>query len=132
VTTEDARYSAEVRWRFLALPGAGELPQGERVVEGRAGDCEQGAAITLQLQLESGRVVRARFRAFGCPHFLAGASWLTDRLTGAQRADLERWDWREAADALQVPPAKFARFITLQDAVRAAARNWPGDAESTV
>lgn len=132
MTTDDTRYSAEVRRRFLALPGAGDLSQDGRVVEGRAGDREQGAAVTLQLRIESGRVVRARFRAYGCPHFLAGASWLTERLAGAQRAELERWDWREAVDALQVPPAKFARFITLQDAVRDAARNWPDDAGSTV
>lgn len=132
MTAQDTRYGEEVRRRFALLPGAGELAPGEHVVQGSAGDREQGAAITLQFRIERGRVAAARFRAFGCPHFLAGASWLTDRFVGAHRTDLERWDWREAADTLQVPPAKYARFITLQDAVRAAARNWPDDAVSTV
>jgi NifU-like protein involved in Fe-S cluster formation len=78
------------------------------------------------------RVADVRFLAFGCPHLLAAASWLTDRLRGAGREELLAWDWREAADALDVPPAKFGRLLTLQDAVRDLARNWPGPPASTV
>jgi NifU-like protein involved in Fe-S cluster formation len=114
------------------LAGAGDLPAGPGVVYGVAGDAEQGARVRFEFRVEGGRVLEARFRAFGCPHFIACASWLTDRLRGADRADLEDWDWREAAEAVEVPPAKFGRLLTLQDAVREAARNWPGSAESTV
>lgn len=128
----DARYSDEVRRRFHELPGSGDLPGTTGIAVGCAGDREQGAEVRLQLRHARGRVVEARFRAFGCPHFLAGASWLTERLSGAKPADLDSWDWREAVDALQVPPAKFARFVTLQDAVRDAARNWRGATGSTV
>jgi hypothetical protein len=45
---------------------------------------------------------------------------------------LAAWDWQEAARVLEVPPAKFGRLLTLQDAVRDAARNWPGPQQSTV
>ena len=57
---------------------------------------------------------------------------VSPRMVGEGRSGLEAWDWREAADALEVPPAKFGRLITLQDAVRNAARNWPGGTRSTV
>jgi NifU-like protein involved in Fe-S cluster formation len=114
------------------LPGAGDLPEGRAVVSGSAGNVEHGAEVRLQFRVEGGRVRESRFRAFGCPHFLAVASWLTERLQGAGRADLEAWDWREAAEALEVPPAKFGRLVTLQDAVRDAVRNWPGETGSTV
>ena len=129
---DDPRYGAEVRRRMRTLVGAGDLPAGPGVVCGVAGDAEQGARVRFEFRVEGGRVLEARFRAFGCPHFMACASWLTDRLRGAERADLEAWDWREAAEVLQVPPAKFGRLLTLQDAVREAARNWPGAPESTV
>jgi len=76
--------------------------------------------------------MEARFQAFGCPHFLAAASWLTDRLRGARREEIADWDWREAAEALEVPAAKFGRLLTLQDAVRSVVRNWPGTLGSTV
>jgi NifU-like protein involved in Fe-S cluster formation len=130
--TADPRYSEEVLRRFREASGAGDLPAGSAAVLGRAGDREQGAEVLLAFAVGEGRVTEARFRAFGCPHLVAGASWLTERLKGARREDLDSWDWREAAAALDVPAAKFGRLLTLQDAVRAAARNWPGEKRSTV
>ena len=130
----DPRYGGEVRRRMDSLAGAAPAAAaaGAGIVTGRAGDREQGAEVVLLLRLAEGRVTEARYRAFGCPHLLAAASWLTERLVGCVRADLERWDWREAAEAIEVPPAKFGRLLTLQDAVRDAAGNWPGDTASTV
>ena len=129
---DDPRYGAEVRRRMAGLFGAGELAPGPGVAQARAGDREQGAEVLLQVRVEAGRAAELRFRAFGCPHFIAAASWLTDRLRGATRAGLEGWDWREAATALEVPPAKFGRLLVLQDAVRTLAGNWPGASGSTV
>jgi nitrogen fixation protein NifU and related proteins len=130
--SEDPRYSDEVLRRLRETPGAGQLPPGPATACGRAGDREQGAEVELSIAVRDGRVEDARFRAFGCPHFIAAASWLTERLRGASREDVAAWDWREAATALQVPAAKSGRLLTLQDAVRSAGRNWPGQAGSTV
>jgi NifU-like protein involved in Fe-S cluster formation len=132
VSDTDPRYTAEVRARMASLAGAGGIPPSPGVARGRAGDREQGAEVELACSIVADRVGEVRFRAFGCPHLLAAASWLTDRLRGASRDDLAHWDWREAAEALDVPPAKFGRLLTLQDAARAVAGNWPGAAESTV
>jgi NifU-like protein involved in Fe-S cluster formation len=117
---------------MTSLAGAGRFAPSPEVALGRAGDREHGAEVILACRVVAGRVEEARFQAFGCPHLVAAASWLTDRLRGAGREDLEHWDWREAADAVAVPPAKFGRLLTLQDAVRAVAGNWPGAAASTV
>jgi len=132
VSEADPRYGAEVRARMASLAGAGRFAPSPDVAPGRAGDREHGAEVVLTCRVIAGRVEEARFQAFGCPHLVAAASWLTDRLRGAGREDLEHWDWREVADALAVPPAKFGRLLTLQDAVRAVAGNWPGAAASTV
>ena len=132
MTSDDPRYSQEVRRRMRDFPWAGDVSGGDVQVRGRAGDREHGAEVRFDFALEGGRVVAARFRAFGCPHFIAAASWLCERLQGEGREGLETWDWREAVDALEVPPSKFGRLITLQDAVRDAARNWPGTSGSTV
>ncbi len=129
---DDPRYGREVRRRMASFIGAGTLVPGPGVIAGRAGDREQGAEVELQLRIVGDRVAEARFRAFGCPHLIAAASWLTERLVGASRDDLGLWDWREAAAVLEVPPAKFGRLLTVQDAVRDAAGNWPGGAASTV
>ena len=126
------RYSQEVLRRLRETPGAGDTAPGPAMAVGRAGDREQGAEVELAFAIGQGKVLEARFRAYGCPHFIAGASWLTERLSGATRDELAAWDWRDAAAALEVPPAKFGRLLTLQDAVRAAAENWPGDSGSAV
>jgi NifU-like protein involved in Fe-S cluster formation len=132
VTELDPRYGVEVRRRMATLAGAGDRPHGREVVAARAGDREQGAEVVLTLCVEGDRAAELRFRAFGCPHFIAAASWLTDRLRGADRGELAQWDWHEAAEALEVPPTKFGRLLILQDAVHGLARNWPGEAGSTV
>ena len=129
---EDPRYGAEVRRRMATLAGVGDLPPGPDVVTARAGDREQGAEVVLQARIAHDRVAELRYRAFGCPQLLAAASWLTDRLRGLDREALLAWDWREAATALEVPPAKFGRLLVLQDAVRILGRNWPGAGQSTV
>lgn len=128
----DPRYGDEVRRRLRELPGAQPLPGGVPTAHGAAGDADHGARVELEFTVEQGRVARGRFRAFGCPHLVAAASWVTDRLRGADRDELAAWDWREAAEALEVPAAKFGRLITIQDAVRDAARNWPAEPGSTV
>jgi NifU-like protein involved in Fe-S cluster formation len=129
---DDARYSPDVLRRLHSLPGAGLLDEDGQIARGRAGDREQGAEVELSLRIEAGLVADARFRAFGCPHVLAAASWLTEAVRGRDQTQLAAWDWHEAATALQVPPAKFGRLLTVQDALHAAARNWPGAPGSTV
>jgi cysteine desulfurase len=129
---EDPRYNAEVRRRLHALPAWGDMPDAPSVAKGRAGDREQGTEVAFALRIERDRVTEARFQAFGCPHVLAAASWVAEAALGLDCGQLAAWDWQEAARLLDVPPAKFGRLLTLQDAIRAAARNWPGTTRSTV
>lgn len=129
----DPRYGAEVLRRFRELPGAGDLSSERKgAFAGRADAADGGARVLIALRAERGVVIEARFRAYGCPWFIAAASWLTERLLGVSRRELAEWDWREAADALEVPPARFGRLITLQDAIRAAAAAWPEPAATGV
>ncbi len=129
----DPRYGAEVLRRHRELPGAGDLAGDTRgVISGRADAADGGARVLLTLRVVDGVVAEMRFRAYGCPYFIAAASWLTERLVGATRRGLADWDWREAADALEIPPSRFGRLITLQDAVRAAAAVWPEAAGAAV
>lgn len=129
---DDPRYTPEVGRRCRDMPGSAALPEGLPRCTGAAGNVEQGARVELQLAVEGGRVHAARFQAFGCPHLLAAASWLTGQLRGLERTEVAGWDWQAAAAALEVPPAKFGRLLVLQDALREAVRNWPGTVGSTV
>ena len=133
VTADDPRYGAEVRAAHGEPRRApGTLVPGRRR---RRGPCRRPGA---------GRRGRAALRVVGRPGRRRRASGPSAARTslpplvadgapaGPTAQDLRAWDWREAAAALEVPPAKFGRLLTLQDAVRAAAGNWPGAAASTV
>lgn len=132
MSADDPRYSAEVRRRCRELPGGARLQGPGPIARGGAGDVELGARVEFDFEVRGDRVAGGAFRAYGCPHVVATASWVVERLAGSTRDDLEAWDWRAAAAELEVPPAKFGRMLVIQDAVRQAARNWPGTAGSTV
>jgi nitrogen fixation NifU-like protein len=124
-TAADPRYHPEVVWRMRELPNAGSAPDDGTWIVATVGDEAQGALIELSLEVRGARAQAARFRAYGCPHVIASASWLAEHLVGRTRDEVEAWDWRDVQRALDVPPAKFGRLLTLQDAVRALAGNWP-------
>ena len=87
----DPRYSAEVLRRLRDTAGCRRrCRQGRRHGARRAPATASRAREVERSSSRSGTAVsrEARFRAFGCPHFMAAASWLTDRLHGADRAEL--------------------------------------------
>jgi len=102
----------------------GSWPAADDVVSGTAGSIAQGARFKLTARVAGGSIQAARFQAYGCPHSLASASWLTQRLAGCSLQALREWSWREVADALQVPTEKRGRMLLLEDAVRALASDW--------
>jgi len=94
------------------------------VIAARAGRRADGVEFSFTARIADGRVAALRFQAFGCPHCIAAASWLTRQLIGATQQELAQWQWRTAAEALEVPTAKRGRLLILEDAIHALAENW--------
>ena len=113
-----ARYAAQVEEHFERPHNAGRFKPDPDVIQVDAGRVAQGAVFHLSARVGRGGVEAARFEAYGCPHCIAAASWLTDRLPGMTADDLDRWSWREAAQALEVPAEKHGRLLLLEDGVR--------------
>lgn len=93
------------------------------MVSGRAGSRAQGAEVAFSLLVRNGIVAGARFQAFGCPHFLAGASLATEELLGLQLPDLKHWRATGIGERLRFPVEKRGRLLILEDAVHAAVQN---------
>lgn len=115
-------YNRLVLEHFRHPRHVGFLPAGPGVIQGQAGSRDAGAEIVLSLRLESGRVAAVRFQAFGCPHFLAAASLVTELLPGQALVDLAQWQARELGEQLGFPVEKRGRLLILEDAVHAAAQ----------
>ena len=128
----DPDYSDLVVDHFENPRHAGRFVPAVDVIEGAGGAREHGAVFNLTARVSgkawvSGTVIAAvRFEVYGCPHCVAAGSWLSERLVGCTPADLERWSWREVADALQAPLEKRGKLLLLEDAVRAMAADWKG------
>lgn len=114
-------YNANVARLFKDARHAGILSSVKEAATGQAGTRAQGASVRLWFGFQAERVQVARFQAYGCPHFLAAAESLCSWAEGRTRAELQAWDWREVAAYLAVPPAKRARLLVLEDALRHAA-----------
>jgi cysteine desulfurase len=113
---------------FETLPGAGRLsPTGRAgaLVVGCAGSESDGAEVRFYLEVAEDSVKEARFEAWGCPHTLAVASWITGQLPGRARGSLvpgEPEAWRAR---LGVPFEKLGRLLVIEDALRDCVQRWP-------
>ncbi len=133
--TASDRLSPAVRALFRQLPGAGP-PAADSAGDaaagswhtGRAGGRELGTDVAVHIRCTSpnGPVTDARFQALGCPHTLATAAWVTQRLVGRSVADLLPDGPRDWAKALQVPVTRLGRLLLIEDAILAAKRSARG------
>ena len=105
---------------FRELPGAGVLADGPGVTRGEAGGADQETWVRYHLRTADGVVRDARFQAYGCPHTLAVAAWLTGQLPGCALSGLSLGGPAEWARALDVPVEKLGRLLVVEDALHAS------------
>lgn len=108
----------EEHFRNPRNPAGGPCTQ---AVCGRAGSIERGTWIEFQLTLDEGVVQKAHFRAYGCPHTIALASWLTEYLPGRKLTDNFMLDRHLITEALDLPVEKLSSVLLAEDALRACA-----------
>jgi NifU-like N terminal domain len=118
-----------IRALFTALDHAGE-PDGAtagngHVVCGEAGREALGTRVRFALRFLGGRVVEARYRAYGCPHTLATCEWLARQLegrpfSGGTPEALGVGSPLEWSERLGLPTAKLGRLLVIEDALQAA------------
>ena len=119
----DATDYSETVWEHFRTPrNAGAFPAGtEGVIEGRAGSRRQGREIAFAMRLDgAGKVLECRYRVYGCPATVALCSVLSERLKGRTVPELGEPRGLALAEELELPPAKRAAALLLEDALAAA------------
>ena len=119
-TDQSARgvYSDRVRRLFAAPAHAGDLPQVD-AVRAEASEGGAGARILLTAVTDDGRIVGLRFRVFGCPHLIAAAEWLCERIEGEPVKSLANFSVSDVMSALEIPVEKTGRVLLLEDSAQA-------------
>ena len=117
--TAGGTYSDRVRCLFADPPHAGALPPGPgRTLLAGAMALERGAWLEVAARVVEGVVADARFRAWGCPHFIAACELAVAGLPGRPLSEAGQVEAAALARELAVPAGKLGRLLVIEDALR--------------
>lgn len=92
---------------------------------GRAENTACGDELQLYLEIRGARVLRARFRTFGCAASIAAGSMLTELVAGVSLDQVRRITSEEVNAALGgLPPLKTHASALAADALSAALEDY--------
>jgi len=116
-------YSPEVLQSFGLSQADGAFPdETEGVVRGEAEDRSLGIWVRFDVQVRD-RLIRAvRFRLFGCPHAIAAANLVCERLENQPARSLSEIDVPAVANTLDLPVEKYGKLLKIEDALLACRR----------
>lgn len=106
-------YSPLVRSLFSNTPHAGDLPGATRV-----SNDAQGVKVQLAASAAGDIITALRWKAWGCPHFLAVTEAFCAEYEGGTAASLLEFSAGDLINELAVPLTKTGRILVLEDAVR--------------
>lgn len=119
-------YSDKVIDHFNNPRNVGSLDKNSpNVGTGIVGAPECGDVMKLQIQVdESGRIVDAKFKTFGCGSAIASSSLATEWLKGRDVEQASELRNSDIANELALPPVKIHCSVLAEDAVKAAIADW--------
>ncbi len=97
-------YSAIFKDHIANPRYGGELPNANAVAEETNPVC--GDRLRLSLNVRDGRILAARFLAYGCPPTLACGSYLTEMITGRMVEEAMRLTRKDLISGLGGLPAR--------------------------
>jgi cysteine desulfurase len=111
-------YGASVWSRFTRASRSGALANAGAI--GAATTPASSGTLRLHLRIEGGRVVDARFEAFGCPTTIAVGDWLAEQVIGRAPAELAGLKAPQIRDALEIPGERAHCSFLGEDALKSA------------
>ena len=84
-----------------------------------------GDVMKLQIKVnESGKIVDAKFKTFGCGSAIASSSYTTEYLKGTNINEAKNISNSEIANYLKLPPIKLHCSMLAEDAVKSAIKDF--------
>lgn len=120
-------YSQKIIDHYENPRNVGTLDKGEKSVgTGIVGAPECGDVMRLQIQVdeETGRIVDARFKTFGCGSAIASSSLATEWLKGKTLDEADQIKNTQIVEELSLPPVKIHCSVLAEDAIKAALNDY--------
>ena len=83
-----------------------------------------GDVMKLQIKVEDGVIIDARFKTYGCGSAIASSSLVTEWIKGKTLDQAGSIKNSEIAEELALPPVKIHCSILAEDAVKAAVNDY--------
>ena len=114
-------YNKKILEHYENPKNVGTLQEGPNVGTGMVGAPACGDVMKLQIQVdEKGKIIKARFKAFGCGSAIASASYAASMLEGMQTSEARKLSNTVIANELGLPPVKLHCSMLAEDAIKAA------------
>ena len=83
-----------------------------------------GDVLRLQIKVEEGIIIDAKFKTYGCGSAIASSSLVTVCVKGKTLAQASEIKNSEIAEELALPPVKIHCSILAEDAIKAAIEDY--------
>ena len=114
-------YSDKVIDHYNNPRNVGSLPKEDpKVGTGIVGAPECGDVMKLQIKVENGVIVDAKFKTFGCGSAIASSSLATEWMKGKTVEEAQKIKNTDIVNELHLPPVKIHCSVLAEDAIKAA------------
>ena len=118
------RYHTRVIQHYESPRNVGSFKKDEKNIgTGLVGAPACGDVMKLQVKVEDGVVVDAKFKTFGCGSAIASSSVATEWVKGKTVEEAMNVTNRDIASYLSLPPVKLHCSMLAEDAIKAALNN---------
>ena len=118
------RYHARVIQHYESPRNVGSFKKDEKNIgTGLVGAPACGDVMKLQVKVEDGVVVDAKFKTFGCGSAIASSSVATEWIKGKTVEEAMDVTNKDIASYLSLPPVKLHCSMLAEDAIKAALNN---------
>jgi nitrogen fixation NifU-like protein len=117
-------YSEKVIDHYENPRNVGKMEIDNTVGTGMVGAPACGDVMKLQIRVEEGIIVDAKFKTYGCGSAIASSSLVTEWVKGKTLEQAGAIKNSEIAEELALPPVKIHCSILAEDAIKAAVENY--------
>ncbi|HKZ72317.1 MAG TPA: Fe-S cluster assembly scaffold IscU [Nitrospirota bacterium] len=115
------KYSDDVEDHYNNPRNVGSFEKDAKDVgTGMVGAPECGDVMKLQLKIDNGIIVDAKFKTFGCGSAIASSSLATEWVKGKTLDEAMTIKNTEIVETLHLPPVKIHCSVLAEDAIKAA------------
>ena len=118
-------YSKQVLDHYENPRNVGKMDENDPSVgTGMVGAPACGDVMRLQIRVNDGIIVDAKFKTYGCGSAIASSSLLTEWVKGMHIDKAELLRNTQLAEELSLPPVKIHCSVLAEDAIKTAIQNY--------